>query len=105
MGTRRLPWEDARAIVWQQRPEQSAVWRALHPEEFDRTREVQVLEFLSVLVARGNATGAIHDVKESQLPHRFEDLFEKPKAQVVASEAEVLAQMAAIDARLGVTGG
>jgi hypothetical protein len=95
-----LSWGDAAAIIWQQPPHLSAVARALHPEEFDRTREVQVLEFLAVLVQRGNFLGAMNDVKESQLPHKFEDLFEKPKAQMAASEAEVLAQMAAIDARL-----
>lgn len=105
VGTRKLPYVDALALLYQQPPHLSAVWRALHPDDFDRTREVQLLEVLAVLVQRGNILGAMNDVPESKMPKRFEDMFEKPAKRSEVSEAELLAGMAAIDERLGVTGG
>lgn len=52
------------------------MFRALYPNDFDRSRESQALELAAVLVQRlillsGNQTG----VKPADLPSTFEDLF------------------------------
>jgi hypothetical protein len=92
MGTPRLPWGDALAIVAMQPPTQSAVFRELHPDEYDMTREVQILEVLAVImqtanIQRGNPSGA----KSSTFPRTFSDLFAKQQKAPKASEEEILA--------------
>jgi hypothetical protein len=104
LGSRRLPWVDALAVLTQQPPDTSALQRELNPDSFDRTREAQLLELLAVQVARltqyaGNASG----VKESALPTSFEDLFTKSSAAKAKTEAEILAGMAELDAFLKAT--
>jgi hypothetical protein len=71
----------------------------LHPQDYDRTRESQILELLTVLVAQmqdlvGNQSG----VKPHQLPKSFDDLFAKQRPAL--DEATVLAEIAAMEARL-----
>lgn len=100
LGTRRLWWGDAVTIMQQQPPTGSAVARALFPDEFDRSREVQVLEVLAVLLRQANiARGNPSEARESAFPSSFEDLFDRPKT-VPHTEAEILAAIADMDAFL-----
>ena len=95
MGTSRLPWGDAFAIVAMQPPEHSAVLRELYPENYNLTREVRTLEVLAVLlqtanIARGNPAGA----KSGEFPKSFSDLFPRERKAPAASEADILAGIA-----------
>jgi hypothetical protein len=99
VGTPRLGYGDALAILHLQPPQQSALYRELHPQDYDRTRESQVLELLTVLVAQMQAlVGNQSGVKPSQLPKAFDDLFAKQRPAL--DEATVLAEIAAMEARL-----
>lgn len=92
VGTRRLPWGDAFAILTMQRPEESALWRELHPDDYDQTRVVERLEVLAVLVQRGNlARGNPSGVKSGDMPNRFSDLLSKKQKAPKATEEEILA--------------
>jgi len=96
MGTPRLPWGDAYALVAMQPPEHSAVFRELYPENYDLTREVRILEIMAVLlqsanIARGNQSGA----KANEFPHTFSDLFPRERKAPAANEEDILAQIAA----------
>ena len=86
VGTRRLPWGDAFAIISEQNPAGSAAWRKINPDNFDRTREVQALEVLAVLLQHvnlriGNGLG-VFDIQPPtsgpDLPETFPDLFAQP---------------------------
>ena len=102
LGTERLPWGDAVAILQQQKAADSAVHRALYPDVFDHstatarlTEVVDRLEFLAVLLQRqtlmlGNRT----EVTERDLPAQWADLFSQA---VVVDDDELMQQMAAID--------
>lgn len=89
------------AIITEQPPAGSAVWRALHPKDFDRTREAQILELLSVLVQqgnilRGNQTGR----RNPKLPEKFEDLFEpdpQQEPEQSVDEERILAEIAELN--------
>lgn len=92
------------AIVTMQPPATSAVYRALHPDDYDRTRQmaeaVDRLEILAVLMAQQQALlGNQSGVPASRLPSRFSDLIEdsKPPAPQ-ATEEQILASLAQIDA-------
>jgi hypothetical protein len=94
VGTRRLPWGDAFAILTRQRPEGSALWRETHPDEYNRTRLVETLEILAVLVQRGNlARGNPAGAKSADMPRHFSDLLSKSKTPK-ATEDQILAGMA-----------
>jgi hypothetical protein len=107
LGTRRLPWGDAFAILSEQIPAQSAVQRALNPEDFDRTREVQALEVLSVLVQHVNlriGNGLpVFDIEPPSgppdLPGTFPELFAEP-AKPDETDDEILAGIADFEAFL-----
>jgi hypothetical protein len=101
LGTPRLPWGDAVAIVTMQRPEQSAVYRELHPDDYDRTRITEVLEILAVLTQRGNiARGNPSGAKGSDMPQQFNDLLAKRPKAPRATEEQILAGIAEWQKRL-----
>jgi hypothetical protein len=97
IGTDRLPYGDAIAILEMQPPDRSALWRELHPDLYDRTAEVVRLEAVAVLVAQLRAVWR----GEQQVPHTFEELLLREPAKVVLSEDEVLAAMRAFDRAIG----
>ena len=75
--------------------------RELHPEDFDRTREVQVLELLAVLIQHVSIKLSnplpVYDVEpprsEPDFPETYPDLFAPPK-DAGPSEEEILAGIA-----------
>lgn len=97
MGTDRLPYGDALAILQMQPPDRSALWRELHPDLYDRTAEVVRLEAVAVLVAQLRALWS----GEKQMPRTFEDLLPPKPKQVTLTEDEVLAAMRAFDRAIG----
>lgn len=88
------------------------MYRALHPDDFDRTRESERLDLLAVLTQRvfimqvqlghyvAAAIGANFKVP-TDMPSSFEDLLDKPQQSTDRAEAEILAAMAAFDRLIG----
>jgi hypothetical protein len=89
------------SIIRHQPPAGSAMARELHPEDFDRTREVQVLELLAVLIQHVSIKLSnplpVYDVEpprsEPDFPETYPDLFAPPK-DAGPSEEEILAGIA-----------
>jgi hypothetical protein len=94
----------------QQPPAQSALWRALYPEEHDQsgvTRRLDEmtnrLELVMVAVVQlqtltGNQTGK--PINESDWPTRFEQIVSAPGVSKYGTEADIIASMEEIDRRM-----
>jgi hypothetical protein len=94
----------------QQPPAQSALWRALYPEEHDQsgvTRRLDEmtnrLELVMVAVVQlqtltGNQTRK--PINESDWPTRFEQIVSAPGVSKYGTEADIIASMEEIDRRM-----
>lgn len=102
LATERLPWGDAVTILTMQPPSTSALFREVHPDDYDRSAEVQRLEFLAVLLARHTALQGNHtDVSEAELPKSWDDLFDRPAPVAGDDQPPALMSFAEIDVRMG----
>ena len=99
LGTPRLPWGDAIALVAMQPPEQSALFRELYPDQYNLTREVQVLEILAVMLQTANIQRGGGKTKD--FPRTFSDLLEKKQKAPRATEKDILADIKRMQERLG----
>lgn len=96
VGTERLWWPDAIAILQQQTPANSALFRELFPDKYNRDLLIDRLETLAVLIVRGqHLLGKQSDVDDSLLPNTWDDLWNKKKPDVP------LMTFSEIDERMG----
>jgi hypothetical protein len=87
-------------VIVNQAPRSSALARALYPEV--KSVEAELLEWLAVFIQTGNVQrGNQSNAKPSDFPRRFEDLFEKPKAQVYLTEEQILREIEQFNRAIG----
>lgn len=102
LGTDQLPWGDAHAILAMQPPAQSAVYRELRPKDWDRTRQVELLEQLAVILVSGQMKlGNWTKVTAADLPGTYEDLFDRTPTAPTADPERQLYSLEQIDALVG----
>jgi hypothetical protein len=95
MGTTRLRWGDAFAILSEQSSSESAVRRALFPKEYHQDqRHVEILgrlEVIAVILAQNQAFLRNPEAPLNMLPTRWEDLVgvDEPAADVEPAPGEV----------------
>ena len=99
VGTERLWWPDVLALISEQTPKESAVYRALHPNTYDEDKLVARVEMVSVMLVRfmmmhGNQT----EVDSDKMPTAWADLW-----QVEAKPPNLLS-IEEIDKRMGWAG-
>lgn len=98
IGTELLSWGDALAILTEQPASTSAVYRVLHPDDYDRDKKLDRLEAIAVLIVRGqHLLGKQVEVDDSKLPNTWDDLWEatprEPETPLMSFDE--------IDARMG----
>lgn len=102
LGTTALSWRDLKVILDMQPPGESATFRALYPDEYDRDKTLERLEMLAVILVRSQMlTGKQSEVKESDLPVTWDDLFEKAPDLAGDRPHLELLTFDEIDARMG----
>lgn len=106
LGTPRLSWGDAFVLLAEQPPATSAIWRALHPAEHDRTPDTARLEIIAVQLSNlQTQIRYMHTTKpppESEWVTRFEQLVATPQETAAQlDEAQILAEMQAFNELIG----